>query len=170
MTNIYFSKLNKDAVIPVKRDEDAGYDIYPCFVDDYLMIYPGGTVKISTGIASYFPKEYCIIIKERGSTGSIGLGQRSGVIDSGYRNEWLLPVTNHSNKPILILKNDFRNTKEYEELTKSHDVVEYDYKKAIAQALLIPVPQSQSVEISYDELLEFKSERMLDGFGSTNKK
>jgi len=170
MINIFFSKLNQNAIIPNKREEDAGYDIYPCFADDYLIINPHETVKIPTGIASCFPKEYCFILKERGSTGSIGLGQRSGVIDSGYRNEWLLPVTNHSNKPLMILKSEFRNTKAYEELTKSNDIIEYDYKKAIAQALLIPVPKTQSVEISYEELLEFESDRMFDGFGSTNKK
>ncbi|MGB5822666.1 MAG: hypothetical protein WBH44_01210 [Proteocatella sp.] len=170
MINIYFSKLKENAVIPMKREEDAGYDIYPCFADDYLLINPAETVKIPAGIASCFPKEYCFIIKERGSTGSIGLGQRSGVIDSGYRNEWLLPVTNHSSKPIMILKDEFRSTKAYEELTRIQDIIEYDYKKAIAQALLIPVPQTQSIEISYEELLEFKSDRMFDGFGSTNKK
>lgn len=170
MINIFFSKLNQNAIIPRKREEDAGYDIYPCFADEYLIINPDETAKIPTGIASCFPKEYCFIIKERGSTGSIGLGQRSGVIDSGYRNEWLLPVTNHSNKSILILKKEFRNTKKYEELIKSHDIIEYDYKKAIAQALLIPVPQTKVLEMSYEELLKFESARMLDGFGSTNKK
>lgn len=168
MVNVFFSKLKEGAVIPHKRPEDAGYDIFSCFSQDYVMIRPGETVKIPTGIASCFPKEYCFIVKERGSTGSIGLGQRSGVIDSGYRNEWILPVTNHSKKTILIIKNEFRNSKKYEEMIKSNDITEYDYGKAIAQALLLPVPETFIQEIEYSELLKFESDRMMEGFGSTN--
>ena len=169
MVNVFFSKLNEDAIIPQKRPEDAGYDIFSCFSQDYLMIKPGETIKIPTGIASCFSQEHCFIVKERGSTGSIGLGQRSGVIDSGYRNEWILPVTNHSKKTILIIKKEFINTNEYKEIIKLNDIIEYDYNKAIAQALLIPVPKTNVVEISYDELLKFKSDRMMNAFGSTNK-
>jgi len=169
MVNVFFSKLNKDAIIPQKRSEDAGYDIFSCFSQDYIIIRPGETIKIPTGIASCFPQEYCFIVKERGSTGSIGLGQRSGVIDSGYRNEWVLPVTNHSKKTILIIKKEFMNTKKYEEIIKSNDIIEYDYNKAIAQALLVPVPKTNIVELSYDELLRFKSDRMMNAFGSTNQ-
>ena len=62
MINIFFSKLNQNAIIPRKREEDAGYDIYPCFADEYLIINPDETAKIPTGIASCFPKEYCFII------------------------------------------------------------------------------------------------------------
>lgn len=168
MIKIYFAKTKENAIIPKKRLEDAGYDIFPCFEEDYIMINPNETVKIPTGIASCFEEEYCFIVKERGSTGSIGLGQRSGVIDSGYRGEWLLPITNHSTMPVIIVKSEFKITKAYEELIKTHNIIEYDYTKAVAQAILLPVPKTEVHELDYKSLLEFKSERMNDGFGSTN--
>lgn len=164
MIKVYFAKMHEEAKIPQKRLEDAGYDIFPCFNEDYIIINPNETVKIPTGIASCFNEDYCFIVKERGSTGSIGLGQRSGVIDSGYRGEWLLPITNHSKKPMVIIK---------ENSNKCFDNMIYDtysYEKAIAQAILLPVPRTEITELSYEELLEFKSERMEDGFGSTNIK
>lgn len=169
MVEIKFAKINESAVIPNKRVEDAGFDVFSCFDEPYIIIEPNQTLRISTGIASSFPQNYCIILKERGSTGSIGIGQRSGVIDSGYRNEWLVPITNHNSKPLLILKNEFKSTDEYRELLTQKEYIEYSYEKAICQGLLIPVPASEIVEVSYDQLLKIKSERMLDGFGSTNK-
>ena len=43
---LYFAKLRPEAVIPSKRDEDAGYDIYACFDEDYLLfVTKQGTVK-----------------------------------------------------------------------------------------------------------------------------
>lgn len=168
MVKIKFAKLNKEAKVPSKRAEDAGYDIFACFEEPFVIIKPHHTVKIQTGIASSFPSDYCFIIKERGSTGSAGIGQRSGVIDSGYRNEWLLPITNHNQVPILIAKRAFLESKEYHERFGSENVIVYPYEKAIGQALLIPVPQTEVTEIPYEQLLLDKSERMLGGFGSTN--
>lgn len=166
MIEILFAKLDKNAKIPTKREEDAGYDIFACFDEDYIIINPSETVKINTKIASCFPVEYCMILKERGSTGVLGFGQRAGVIDSGYRNEWLVPVTNHNEKPIIIVKDNYKEKEEYKQ--NSYKYIEYSYNKAICQALLIEVPKSKSVEVSYEEILNIKSERMMEGFGSTN--
>ena len=33
---VYFAKMNEKAVIPSKKNEDAGYDIYACFDEDYI--------------------------------------------------------------------------------------------------------------------------------------
>lgn len=167
MVEILFSKLDKNAKIPNKRDEDAGYDIFACFDEDYLIINPNQTVKIPTKIASCFPIKYCMILKERGSTGTLGFGQRAGVIDSGYRNEWLVPLTNHNEKAIIIIKDEYKNSLEYQKI--KNDFIEYSYNKAICQALLIEVPESKAKEVDYEEILNIKSERMLEGFGSTNK-
>ncbi len=168
MIKIQFAKVREGAVIPKKRSEDAGYDIFACFDEPYIIIEPFETVKIPTGIASSFPAEYCMILKERGSTGSQGIGQRSGVIDSGYRNEWLVPITNHNSRPIILLREEYRESEEYKNKIRQADFIEYSCKKAISQALLIPVPPSEVVEVTYDELLKNRSERMLSGFGSTN--
>lgn len=170
MVEIYFAKVRPSAKIPSKRAEDAGYDLYACFEEPYLIIEPHQTVKVPTGIASFFPQEYCMVLRERGSTGTMGIGQRAGVIDSGYRNEWLVPITNHNLDPIIIIKDEYKMSAEYEAKRSERSFIEYAYTKAISQALLIPVPKTDVIEISYDELLQNKSERMLDGFGSTNKK
>ena len=169
MIKIKFAKTNENAIIPSKRDEDAGYDIFACFEDQYLVIEPGETTKIPTGIASIIPLDHCFVLKERGSTGSAGIGQRAGIIDSGFRNEWQVLVTNHNSRAIIIAKKGFRDTDQYKNILGSRDFLEYAYEKAICQALLIPVPESEVEEIGYDQLVLEKSERMLDGFGSTNK-
>lgn len=105
-TTVKFAKVRPTAVIPTKRDEDAGFDIYADFEDDFIIIDPHTTTLIPTGIASACDVDYCFILKERGSTGSKGIAQRCGVIDSGYRNEWFVPITNTTNKKIAIVKKD----------------------------------------------------------------
>ena len=35
---IYFAKMKEGAVIPTKREEDAGYDLYACFDEDFFVI------------------------------------------------------------------------------------------------------------------------------------
>ena len=37
-TTIKFAKVKPNAKIPTKREEDAGYDIYACFDEDYITI------------------------------------------------------------------------------------------------------------------------------------
>ena len=101
---ILFAKVDKHATIPSKRDEDAGYDIYPCFDEDYRVIMPHETVMIPTGIASAFDKSWYVQLQERGSTGSRGIKYGAGVIDSGYRGEWWIPITNTNTVPVVISK------------------------------------------------------------------
>ena len=71
-----FAKVRKNAVIPSKRDEDAGMDIYACFEEDNLVILPHETRLIPTGIASSCTSDYYFQLLERGSTGTKGMGQR----------------------------------------------------------------------------------------------
>ena len=51
---IYFAKIREGATIPSKRDEDAGYDVYACFDDDFFVIEGGRTRMIPTGLAVAF--------------------------------------------------------------------------------------------------------------------
>lgn len=158
---IYFAKVKEHAQIPNKRDEDAGYDIYACFDEEYILISPHETKFIPTGIASSFSNDYVALVKERGSTGSKGIGQRAGVIDSGYRGEWFIALTNHNIMPLIISKSP-----KNEHLPGA---IIYPYDKAIAQCLFIEVPKLKINEISYEELLQIKSERGFGGIGSTGK-
>lgn len=166
---VKFAKVKTNAIIPSKRDEDMGFDIYACFDEDYMVINPHETKLIPTGIASACDSEYGFLVFERGSTGSKGIARRCGVIDSGYRNEWFIGLTNTTNKVMFISKLSERETynKYYDEVMPESFV--YPYSKAIAQALVVPVPKTRVEELSYDELKEIASERGMGALGSSNK-
>ena len=169
MIDVKFAKIRQDAKIPSKRDEDMGFDIYACFDEDFIVINPNETKLIPTGIASSCEKEYGFVLRERGSTGSKGIALRAGVIDSGYRNEWFVGLTNTTNKVLFISKLSEKETydKYYGELMPESFV--YPYSKAIAQALIVPVPKVNVQEIAYDELQQISSERGIGALGSSGK-
>ena len=160
---IYFAKMREGAILPSKREEDGAFDIYACFEEDYIVIAPSETKMISTGLASAFSADYVAILKERGSTGTKGMGQRAGVVDSGYRGEWFVPITNHNAKPLVIMKPDCKE----QELFK--DAIIYSYEKAISQCIMVEVPKLSTVEVSYETLLTFESERGTGSLGSSGK-
>ena len=136
-----------------------------------------------------------MILKERGSTGTKGIAQRCGVLDSGFRNEWFVPITNTSSKTLIISKiteedivdkylpnksdNDFRvfdeanNAYLYFISIKDKTILEntiiYPYSKAICQALLLPIPKVSTKEITYDELKSIESNRGSGMLGSSGK-
>lgn len=168
-SNIKFAKVKKSAKIPSKRDEDMGMDIYACFEEDYIVINPHQTKLIPTGIASACGKEYGLVLKERGSTGSKGIAIRAGIIDSGFRNEIFVGLTNTTNKVMFISKLSEQETYNAYYGDIMTDSFVYPYNKAIAQALVVPVPKLIIEEIPYEELLNIESERGLGQLGSSNK-
>ena len=167
--NVKFAKVRSNAIIPSKREEDMGFDIYACFDEDYIVIHPHETKLIPTGIASACDPDYGFLVFERGSTGSKGIARRCGVIDSGYRNEWFIGLTNTTNKVMFISKLNEKETYDiyYGDIMPASFV--YPYSKAIAQALVVPVPKVIADEISYDELIEIESSRGLGMLGSSGK-
>lgn len=163
MEKLYFAKLREGAVIPSKRVEDAGYDIYACFDEDYILIEPLHTVRVATGLVSAFSADYYLQLQERGSTGTKGIAQRCGVIDSGFRNEWFIPMTNVNDKPVVIAK------KHVAAQFEGQDVIVYPYEKAICQALLLPVPKTEVVELTAEEVQAMESLRGMGELGSSGK-
>lgn len=161
---IKFAKVKEGAVVPSKRDEDVGLDIYACFEEDWIEIPPHTSKLIPTGIASAFDKEWGVVFRERGSTGVKNLKVNAGVIDSGFRNEWFVSLYNGNDVSIYITK--FMNG---EQSPEDKNAILYSYDKGIAQAIVIPVPSVTSKEISYDELKEIESERGMGMLGSSNK-
>lgn len=195
---LYFAKLKETAKIPTKLDENMGYDIYACFdeYEDYIIIEPHKTTMIPTGICSACNEGYAIVLKERGSTGTKGIAQRSGVIDSGYRNEWFVPLTNTNNDPIIIIKKEFlEQIKDYKYLSGERfnkkygntsinisnkvrhfidnmnidEYIKYPYEKAICQAVILPVPKMDVEELSVTELQQIPSKRGMGNIGSSGK-
>ena len=160
--NVKFAKVRPDAKIPNKRDEDMGFDIYACFDEDYMVIGPHETKLIPTGIASSCDPEYGFLLRERGSTGSKGIALRAGVIDSGYRSEWFVGLTNTTNKMMYI-------SKPFVCIDVTLESFVYPYSKAIAQALIVPVPKVEVEELSYEDLQAIPSERGAGALGSSGK-
>lgn len=163
MTNLYFAKLKSGAIIPSKEDEDAGYDIYACFDEDYIKIEPGQIKLIPTGIATAFSSDFIFVLKERSSSGSKGLAVRAGIIDSGYRGEIFIALNNTTTKPIIIAKKEIS-----EEINPELNLI-WPYEKAIAQGLLLPVLKSRVVELSLEDLQKIDSKRGYGALGSSKK-
>lgn len=179
-TTVKFAKVRPTAIIPTKREEDAGYDIYANFEEDYMLINPHDTVMIPTGIASVCDTNYCFILKERGSTGTKGMAQRCGIIDSGYRSEWFVPITNTTENLIIIHKQNvtldiikdiaYKYTSNIANKIFGADMPTlYPYEKAICQALVIPVPKVDIEECTYEELKAIPSSRGMGALGSSGK-
>lgn len=182
VAEVKFAKVHPNAIIPSKRDEDMGFDIYACFDEDYIVINPHETKLIPTGIASSCNSEYGFLVFERGSTGSKGIARRCGVIDSGYRNEWFIGLTNTTDRTLFISKFDEVELERKLCMDIGNSVfgwrvatdevqnaIIYPYSKAIAQALVVPVPKVNIEEVSYNELKAIESERGLGALGSSNK-
>lgn len=173
-TNIKFAKVKPDAKIPSKRKEDMAFDIYACFEEDYIVIPPHETKLIPTGIASSCDPEYGFLLRERGSTGSQGIALRCGVLDSGYRNEWFVGLMNSKDEYMFITKLSPEETLrdyfgKFSGMLDESDFTFYPYSKAIAQALVIPVPEVEVEELTYKDLQAIPSERGLGKLGSSNK-
>lgn len=166
MKRLFWAKVKEEAIIPTKRKEDAGYDLYPCFEEEYIEIAPLQTKLIPLGIASAFDPDYVMILKERGSTGTKGMAQRAGVIDSGYRGEYMAPVSNLNPLPLRIVKQAVLATWSEEEKA---GILIYPYEKAIAQGILLQMPAITSEEISLAELKAISSERNEGKLGSSGK-
>lgn len=163
---LYWARVKEDAIIPTKRDEDAGYDLYPCFEEDYIEIKPLETRLIPLGVASAFDPEYVLFLKERGSTGIKGMSVRAGVMDSGYRGEYIAPITNVNDRPLRIIKKAALESMDPEEI---ESFILYPYEKACAQGVLLQMPQLQSEEISYEDLKKISSSRQDGRLGSSGK-
>lgn len=163
---LYWAKVKPDAIIPTKRDEDAGYDLYPNFTEDYIEIGPNETKLVPLGVASAFGPEYVLFLKERGSTGIKGMSVRAGVIDSGYRGEYVAPITNVNTRPLRIIKSAALEAMPEEQ---REEYILYPYEKAVCQGVLLQIPAPESEEISLTELRNISSDRQSGRLGSSGK-
>ena len=163
MTKLYFFKDDERAIIPTKRKEDAGYDVYMLPTDEPVIVKPGETVSLHTGLKTAFNSDYVLLGRERGSTGTKGLRFGAGVIDSRFRGEILIPINNTSDKDIVLMP------KEYSDDNSFEDALIYPQTKAIGQLLLVPVIDAEVKEVSADEYAKFDSERGEGMLGSSGK-
>ncbi|MBK5243184.1 deoxyuridine 5'-triphosphate nucleotidohydrolase [Clostridium sp.] len=194
INKVYFAKTKPNAIIPTKREEDAGRDIYTCETKT-IVIEPCTTRLVDTGIAiacnkAWFPKFF-----DKGGMGSKGIIVGAGVGDSGYRDGYFIPLVNTNKEKWLIISSQSKEEiakstvfdvirNEFNEYVSLADGVEMAHdnryinkknciikplNKAITQFVMLPVPQLDEEEVTWEELKAIKSERGLGKLGSSGK-
>ena len=122
---IIFAKVKENAIIPSKEEENAGFDIYACWdgvEKKDKIIKPHTTKLIPTGIACALPINYYFQVEERGSTGSKGIKKSAGVVDSGYRGEIFVAISNVNDRYLIFGDKDTYLQDALDELKKWQSV------------------------------------------------
>ncbi|MDD6254429.1 MAG: dUTP diphosphatase [Eubacteriales bacterium] len=139
-------KLDERAHMPVYASETAaGMDLY-ALTPVPVIIRPGETVMIHTGLAMEIPEGYAGFVYARsGMAVKSGLApaNKVGVVDSDYRGEIMIALHNHSDQERVVEDGD-----------------------RVAQMVISPVQRAWVVEC--DTLSD--TERGEGGFGSTGEK
>ena len=112
------------------------------------------------------PTHYAQIF-ERGSSGVQNLKFNAGVIDSGFRGEWKVCLYNGNDVPVVIARNSYNCSDVH--FTFYDNFIVYPYEKAIAQFVVLPVPNTTIEEVTEEEFNQYTSERGEGMLGSSNK-
>ncbi len=147
MDCLKIKKVRDNAIIPKRATSgSAGVDLYAC-IDEPVTVGSGDLVKIPTGIAVELPNEnMAAFVFARSGLGinhGIAPSNAVGVVDSDYRGEVCVGLTNHSNESFVI-----------------------EPQTRIAQLIVMPVLPLPILEV--DGLSD--TQRGENGFGSTGKK
>ena len=131
-----------------ERESDAGFDLVMSSIDvEHIIIRPKQNEKIPTGLYTEIEEGYFgRILPRSGLSFKHNIETGSGVIDSGYRNEWFLNLYNHGTKPITISNGD-----------------------KIAQVVFLKLPKTSIEKVSSTTELS-SSDRGAKGFGSSGIK
>jgi dUTP pyrophosphatase len=98
------SKLVDDAKLPYRgTSESAGLDLYSI---ETKTVIPGEVVKIRTGITVAIPINNYGQIFDRSSVAARGLIVVGGVIDSDYRGEVIIMLSNVSAEDVVVEKGE----------------------------------------------------------------
>ena len=143
---LLIKKLHPNAILPTYGSVGAaGADLYALIEGDPVVINPGETVMIHTGLAMAIPEGYVGLNFARSGLASkrgLAPANKVGVIDSDYRGELMVALHNHGKVPQTVENGD-----------------------RIAQFLIMPVITADFIET--DTLDD--TERGAGGFGSTGK-
>ena len=158
---ILWHKLTPDAIIPTKRAEDAGFDIYTTETD--VLLRPHEKHLFKTGLTYWIDKEHWLMGADRGSTGSRGLHIHCGICDQGYRGEIFVCICNDNDFPVHF-------SSSAASISMKDNVLEYPTKKAIAQLIPMPLLPVESAEVGEEwEELCHDSERGATKLGASGK-
>lgn len=150
---IKIKKLHPDAIIPTYATPGAAcFDLHAMngegflFGKDTMKLKGRASAVFGTDLSFEIPKGHVMLVYSRSGHGfknGVRLSNCVGVIDSDYRGEVKVKLTNDSPFDFTVLKCD-----------------------RIAQAMIMPVEQVDFIVV--DELSE--TDRGVGGFGSTNGK
>ena len=151
---IKFDLLYEGAIKPkIGTKGSAGYDIsVPLTYKEDIIIKPGETVKINSGVAACMPRGIVLLLFVRSSIGikrGLVLTNGTGVIDSDYYG-------NPTNKGEIIIKN-----------TSNNEVVLKPGERVI-QGIFVPYFLTAEDEAELEKDTAIYKERQ-GGIGSTNK-
>ena len=145
MVKVFIKKLNSSAQLPSYKTSGAsGMDLM-AWIDNPIILKPGTSCLVPTGISVAFPQEYEIQVRPRSglaAKNNISVLNTPGTIDSDYRGEIKIILFNHGNEDFII-----------------------NNKDRIAQMVLTPIIKMQLEETN--ELPD--TNRGEGGFGSTGK-
>lgn len=145
MSTIRVKKLHENAILPTYGSvEAAGADLYAC-LDEPVVVAPGATAWIPTGLAMEIPKGCAGLVYARSGLAckkGLAPANKVGVIDSDYRGPVTVVLHNHGSEAQTIL-----------------------HGERIAQMVITPV-LTPAYEVS-DDLSD--TGRGQGGFGSTGK-
>ena len=109
MNKLSVMKLRQTANLPKRQTfGSVGYDIVAC-IDSEVIIAPGETQKIGSGIAIALDDGYAAFIYARSGLGinkGIIPANCVGIIDSDYRGEIIVGLKNNSNEPFKVNNGD----------------------------------------------------------------
>ncbi|KYC77528.1 Deoxyuridine 5'-triphosphate nucleotidohydrolase [Bacillus licheniformis] len=167
--NVKINRLSPDAQIPqYAHASDACFDLVAA---EDVVIEPGETALVKTGLAFEIPEGYEMQIRPRsGITLKTKLRVQLGTVDAGYRGEVGVIVDNIAHRSLwkkifTHLPLNLQNERGGQETNRSYYYGTYIIRKGdrICQAVIKPVEQA-----SFTEVCDLNdSERGGDGFGSS---
>ncbi len=102
---VLYKKLSENAVMPTYGSEyAAGADLFAC-MEESIVVEPGKTEFIHTGIAIELPMYTVGLIYARSGLAckkGLAPANKVGVIDCDYRGEIMVAIHNHSDSPVTI--------------------------------------------------------------------
>ena len=145
MVKILVKKFDKNIKLPTyKTSGSSGMDLV-AYIKNKIIINPGKTAMIPTGIAVAIPNNYEIQIRPRSGLAAkkgISVLNTPGTVDSDYRGEIKIILINLSKKSFVVKSGD-----------------------RVAQMILCPVVRAKLKEVKNLP----KTIRDKGGFGSTGK-
>lgn len=142
---MYFTKTREVKNPSKGTPGSAGFDFFVPNDHPSIIINPGQSVNIPSGIKVLIPNGYAGIFFNKSSVGSKGVIVGACVVDSDYRGEVHLNVHNVSDRS-----------------------VKFDPGQKLVQMILIPVHPSNATMVTEETYKSFGStSRGSGGFGST---